>query len=397
MRILHTSDWHLGRTLHGLDLRDEQRRVVEQICDLVVTETVDCVVISGDVFDRAIPPVEAVTLFNDAVAAISEHASVIVTAGNHDSAIRLGHGSRFLRPGVHIVTDLESVGSGIDVANRSGDEVVRVYPIPYLDPDHARYVLREDPAAEPLERSHQAVMSAAMNRVKTDLADHPQDNDGRLRVGEVIVAHAFVTGATPSESERDIRVGGVDNIGASLFEDFSYTALGHLHGEQEIPTHGPGIVRYSGSVLRYSFSEASHTKGVVIVDLQAGRQVTHRFLELPQSRGMCQLTGTLEQVLSPALVAAHSDDWIRAVVVDPARPADLHHRVREVYPFALSITHEPVGGFKAFGSTESVVNLTDPVEISQVFIADVTSRQATQGEVVVLTAAYESARSRSAD
>ncbi|HEX4727343.1 MAG TPA: exonuclease subunit SbcD, partial [Jatrophihabitans sp.] len=188
MRFLHTSDWHLGRTLHGVDLLDAQRAVLEQLCRLVAEPPdgipVDAVLIAGDVYDRAVPPVESVALFEDVLAELTRHSTVVVTGGNHDSAIRLGFGARLFTDRLRVHTELAGIGEPVLVS--SGGVSTAIYPLPYLDPDEARYVLAEDDQ-QPLARSHQAVMAAALRRVHADVA-------GRPGVRSVLLAHAFVIG-----------------------------------------------------------------------------------------------------------------------------------------------------------------------------------------------------------
>jgi exonuclease SbcD len=173
MRFLHTSDWHLGRTLHSVDLLDAQRAVLSQICRLVAEPpdgiAIEAVLIAGDIYDRAVPPVEAVTLFASTLAQLTRHTTVIVTSGNHDSAIRLGFGAELFTERLRVRTELANVGSPVLLGEP--DAPVAVYPLPYLDPDVARTVLA--PGDQPLARSHQAVMSAATDRVRADLAARP--------------------------------------------------------------------------------------------------------------------------------------------------------------------------------------------------------------------------------
>ncbi len=391
MRILHTSDWHLGRTLHGVDLRDSQAAVMAQIEAIVIAESVDCVIVAGDVFDRAVPPVESVTLFNETISRLAAQATVVVTAGNHDSAIRLGHGSKLLRDGIHIVTDLADVGQGIEIMTRDKTQSLVFYPLPYLDPDHARFALRECVDDEPLDRSHQAVMAAALQKVTCDLRrrNRPQSE-------AVVIAHAFVTGGVGSESERDIAVGGVDSVSVELFTEFAFTALGHLHGPQEIGgrrgNSHRSTVAYSGSPLRYSFSEASQRKGVALVDIDADGRYERAFVALDQPRAMAELTGEIKDILTEESISRHCNDWVRVTVTDPSRPAELGQRIREHFPHALSVVHEPAGGSRSFGSSQAVIDLTDPVEISRKFVVDVTAAETTTRDDAVLRAAYEAAR-----
>src|SRR6185312_12679692 len=261
MRFLHTSDWHLGRTLHGVDLLEAQRTVLEQLCRLVAEPPdgvpVDAVLIAGDVYDRAVPPVESVTLFADVLAELTRHSTVIVTGGNHDSAIRLGFGARLFTDRLRVHTELSTIGEPVLLS--AGGVNTAIYPLPYLDPDEARFVLAED---EPLARSHQAVMAAALRRVHADLAGRPGHRS-------VLLAHAFVIGGAASDSERSIVVGGVDSVGGDTFAGIDYVALGHLHGAQQLRGPAGTVLHYSGSPLRYSFSERQQTESVTLVDLPA--------------------------------------------------------------------------------------------------------------------------------
>ncbi|MEO8107944.1 MAG: exonuclease subunit SbcD, partial [Actinomycetes bacterium] len=265
MRLLHTSDWHLGRGLHGVDLHEAQESVLAQIVATVSAEQVDAVLISGDVFDRAVPPLASVRLWSQTLRQISELAPVIVIPGNHDSATRLGVGADLYRDGVHIASELSQIGTPILLADDHG--LVAFYPIPFLDPDMSRRVLSDD--EEALPRSHEAVLTAAMARIRRDL-DARRLAQPSTRA--VVMAHAFVIAgpaadAVRSDSERDIRVGGVESVSSHIFSGVDYVALGHLHGSQRVDGER---VRYSGSPLRYSFSEVHQTKQVLIVDLDAG-------------------------------------------------------------------------------------------------------------------------------
>ena len=278
MRILHTSDWHLGRSFHREGLLGHQAGFVDHLLEVVDEEAVDLVVVAGDIYDRALPPVDAVRLADETFARLaSSRASVVVTSGNHDSAQRLGFGSRLIdAAGVFIRTDIADVGSPVLLADEHGP--VAVYGLPYLDPDAVR---------EPWElaaRSHETALAEAMRRVRHDLAARPAG------VRSVVLAHAFVAGAQPSESERDISVGGVSRVPVGVFEGVDYTALGHLHGRQTLTDR----VRYSGSPMAYSFSEADQVKGSWLVDLDRSGEVRATFLEAPVPRRLARIRGDLD-------------------------------------------------------------------------------------------------------
>lgn len=378
MRLLHTSDWHLGRSLHGVDLIDHQAAYLDHLVDVVRAEQVDAVVVAGDVYDRAIPPVEAVTLLSETLARLAEHTTVVVTSGNHDSATRLGFGSALMRDRVRLRTRVAGLAEPVVLPDDEGD--VLVYGIPYLDPDFARVELADGP--EPLARSHQAVAGAAMRRIRDDLAGRP----GSARPRSVVAAHAFVIGGAQTDSERDIRVGGVDQVPAGVFAGADYVALGHLHGPQTVSGVDGTVLRYSGSPLAYSFSEQHHAKSTVLVDLSGG-QVRTSLVAAPVPRRLADVTGTLDELLGAA-GAPHTDAWTRVTVTDPHRPEDLYRRVKQRFPHALVVHHR--AAVSPGASRAAVVTAAhDPLDVAADFLAHVTGRGPTPAETDVLRRAYE--------
>ena len=399
MRILHTSDWHLGRTLHGVDLLGHQATYLDHLVDVVRSEGVQAVVVSGDVYDRAVPPVEAVQLLGDALARLTETAAVVVTPGNHDSAIRLGFGAPLMREGLHLRAQVADVGRPVELFDDHGP--VLVYALPYLDPDAARRQLADEEAvAGLLPRSHEAVMAAAMRRVRADLAGRAAATRTAgapvtARPRSIVMAHAFVLGGQASDSERDIRVGGVDSVPAGVFGGVDYVALGHLHGAQRLTFPGadaPGsrgpVLHYSGSPLAYSFSERHHRKASLLVHLDAdGVTSDVDLLPAPVPRRLAEVTGTLEHLLGGG-GEAHCDDWLRVVVTDAARPRDLYAQVRARFPHALVVEHRPE---RALGPapTSVVTAARDPLEVADEFVEHVTGALPTHAERDVLRRAYE--------
>jgi len=387
MRFLHTSDWHLGRTLHGVDLLDAQREVLGQLCALVAEPpdgvAIDAVLVAGDIYDRAVPPVEAVTLFAGVLAELTRHTTVIVTAGNHDSAIRLGFGAELFTERLRVRTDL--TGIGLPVMLPDPDGPVAVYPLPYLDPDAARTVLSS--TDQPLGRSHQAVTAAAMDRVRADLASRGPGTRS------VVMAHAFVVGGVPSESERPIVVGGVDSVAAGTFDGVDYVALGHLHGAQQphgaSPDRAAGatVLNYSGSPLRYSFSELGHTKSVTLVDLSPGAPVRVSTVALRQPREMAELTGPLDELLADT---AHREHWVRIVVTDRSRPDQLFDRVKSRFPHVLQVLHLPAGAQPA-GEALPIPQQASPRQLGADFLRHVTGLDAVEAELRLFELAYERA------
>ena len=365
MRLLHTSDWHLGRTLHGVDLLKHQAAYLDHLVELARETQVDAVLVAGDVYDRAIPSVEAVAVLSDALARLAETTTVVLTSGNHDSSTRLGFGAALMQERVRLRTAIAGVGEPVAI----GD--VLIYGLPYLDPDFARSRLSADD--EPLARSHEAVLAAAMRRVRADRATRPERR-------AVVMAHAFVTGGEASESERDIRVGGVDQVPAGVFAGVDYVALGHLHGPQQV---APGV-RYSGSPLAYSFGEQHQHKSTVLVDL-AGDEPAVTLVPAPVPRALADVTGTLAALLTSE---AHTDDWVRVTVTDAARPPDLQRRVRDHFPHALVVRHVPAGG--AVSSRAVTVGAaSDPLDVAAQFVHHVTGADPTPAEAAVFRRAYE--------
>ncbi|MFL6160707.1 MAG: exonuclease SbcCD subunit D [Jatrophihabitantaceae bacterium] len=381
MRLLHTSDWHLGRTLHGVDLLSAQAAVLGQIEGLVAAPpdgiAVDAVIVAGDVYDRAVPPVEAVALFARTLGELARHSTVIVSSGNHDSAIRLGFGSRLFTDRIRLRTELAEVGTPVLLG--STEAPVAIYPLPYLDPDSARFALSPD--GEPLARSHQAVMSAAMDRVRADLAGRPGHRC-------VVAAHAFVVGGQPSESERSIVVGGVDSVAADTFAGADYVALGHLHGAQQPRGSGPAVLAYSGSPLRYSFSELAQTKSVNLVDLPAAGPVTVTQVPLVQPRQMAELTGRLDQLLAST---GHEQDWVRVTITDRARPDQLFDRLKARFPYLLNVVFAPDGAQPAGVVAARLAVEPSPRELAGDFIAHVTGVEASEVELALFEGAYVAA------
>lgn len=380
MRILHTSDWHVGRTLHGVSLQEAHERWFDHLVDVVREEAIDAVLVSGDVYDRAVPPVESVGLLSDTLARLCARTRVIVTPGNHDSATRLGFGSDLFADTLVVRAGVGGVGTPVAV----GDEAL-VYPLPYLDPDMTRRELAA--GGEPLARSHEAVLTAAMDRVHADLARRRRAA-GR-RVPAVVMAHAFVTGGAESESERDIRVGGVGAVPADVFgAEVDYVALGHLHGPQQVRSRT--TARYAGSPVAFSFSECDHSKSAVIVDLAEGRAPAVETVPAPVVRRLRQARGSLAHLLS-GRYDHYAHDWCKFEVTDPHRPERMRERLLERFPHAIVTLHTPEAANQPL-ALRRVTAASDPFEVLDSFVSAVTGSSPSDVESDVLRTAYEVAQ-----
>ncbi len=373
MRILHTSDWHLGRSFHRESLLAHHAAFVDHLIEVVDTERVDVVLVSGDVYDRALPQVDAVALADETFARLAaSRAAVVVTSGNHDSVHRLGFGSRLIDfAGVFIRT--QAMGAGDPVILEDSYGPVAIYPLPYLDPDAARD--RWSLAG----RSHEAALTEAMRRVRLGLATQPPG------ARSVVMAHAFVAGAAPSDSERDISVGGISLVPTALFSGIDYVALGHLHGAQVLEER----VRYSGSPLAFSFSEATHTKGSWLVDLGPEGLTGATFLEAPVPRGLSRINGTLDDLLLDPRLSGAEGDWVEATLTDDLRPPHAMERLRRRFPGALILHFEPTHRTPLSAVPGATTHGKSDFEITLDFVADLRGVAATADEASWLNAACD--------
>jgi exonuclease SbcD len=374
MRLLHTSDWHLGRSFHREGMLTHQAAYVDHLLDVVEAERVDLVVVAGDVYDRALPQVDAVALADETLARLAHsRAKVVITSGNHDSAQRLGFSSRLIdAAGVFIRTDAASVGRPVLLEDEHGP--VAVHGLPYLDPD----VVREPWGLS--ARSHEAALVEAMRRVGADL-------DARPGTRSVVLAHAFVAGGQPSDSERDISVGGVSRVPTSVFNGVDYAALGHLHGPHTLTDR----VRYSGSPLAYSFSETGQRKGSWLVDLDARGFAGAEFVEAPVPRPLARLRGTLDELLTDPRLDVHTGSWVEATLTDDRRPSQAMDRLRRRFPHAVVLgfapDHQP-----GSGTPVARTRGRSDHEIALDFVAELRGVPATDAEAALLRTACDACR-----
>ncbi len=377
MRLLHTSDWHLGRSLHRAVLRAAQSAFLDHLVDVARAEKVDAVLVAGDVYDRAVPPVDAVELCEDALLRLhdtgADHlvdvaraekvdavlvagdvydravppvdavelcedallrlhdtgARIVLISGNHDSARRLGFGSGLLeKAGVHVRTRPAALARPVVLEDAHGP--LAVYGVPYLEPDAVRGELPS--GQDEIPRGHTGVLAHAAGCIRADA-------EARGIRRRVVMAHGWVSGGAASESERDISVGGVGQVPAELFAGFGYVALGHLHGQQTVAPQ----MRYSGSPLPYSFSEASHRKGSWLVDLDAAGTARVEQVPAPVYRRLSVLRGRLADLLGSAAYGRYEEDFVSVTLTDPSRPEGAMDSLRARFPHVLVLAFEPEG------------------------------------------------------
>ncbi|NED95579.1 exonuclease SbcCD subunit D [Phytoactinopolyspora alkaliphila] len=388
MRLLHTSDWHLGRSLHGIDLLEHQAAALDHIVEVAAEERVDAVLVAGDIFDRAIPPVESVRLLEDTLRRLTEHATVIVTSGNHDSAIRLGYGSTLFPHNLLVSTGVAGVGTAVELADQHGP--VLVYPFPYLDPDGCRHELSD--GDELIARSHESVCTAAMRRVADD-RERRRSHTPEVTARTVVMAHAFVVGGLAletSESERDIRVGGVDSVPSAVFNGIDYVALGHLHGAQEPRTKDQRTrLRYSGSPLRFSFSEATQEKSVTMVEMGAGGVADLFAVPVPQPRPMARISGSFDEILTSRRFDQDEDSWVQITVTDPGRPPQMRERAAQRFAHLLEIRHAPEGQTPAHSDRLANPRAIDPLDVARDFVQHVSGTGISDAELACFQEAHD--------
>lgn len=324
MRILHTSDWHIGRSFHGHSTLEALRGVLERLVAQVRENDVDLVLVAGDVFDSAAPSAACYPILSDTLLALRETgATVVVTSGNHDSAARLGFQSALLRDGIHVLTDPAAVGTPITVSDAAGP--VHVYGIPYLEPALVRHVW----SGVPMRSQHDA-LTHAMALIRADHAAR----GGRA----VVMSHCFAAGveATPGV-EREIRQGSLDVVPVSVFDDVDYVALGHIHGRQTLADR----VRYAGAPLHYSFGEQDKPRGSWLVDLDDGGFSTAEWLELPIPRRLVTVRGPLDELLTDERFADAENAWVCAQYTDQTPQIDPMRRLQQRFPHCATVMHTP--------------------------------------------------------
>ena len=335
LRLLHTSDWHLGRAFHEASLLDDQAWVLERLLEVLRDARPDALVVSGDLYDRAVPPHEAVTLLDETLTRVADLGiPVVAIAGNHDSPERLSFGARLLTArGVHLRGALDRVAEPVVIPGKG-----LIYAMPFVDPEVVRGLVKDETL-----RGHAAATARALAPARAAAAE-------AVARGEVTVllAHAFVQGAeeTP-DSERPVSVGTAGSVPVATFEGFDYVALGHLHAPQEV---APGL-RYSGSLLKYSFAEATHAKAAWLVEVGRGAARAEA-VPLGQKRDVVRLSGTLAELLARPELDRHRGDLVEATLEDTGYVLDALGRLRERFPGALSVQRRALaaGGQGAYAS-----------------------------------------------
>jgi len=320
MKLLHTSDWHLGRVLHEQSLLEDQHYILTRILDILKNEPHDGLLVAGDVYDRTLPSADAVSLLSWFLSSLKEFSDipVIIIPGNHDSSRRLSYCSDILAASnLHIWGSIEDVGQPLILS--AGDEKAAFFPIPFLD--QGSFYIEEKPV-----RDHEAAMIEAMSRIDVrDTGDLPR----------ICIAHCFVSNGSVSDSERSV-VGGSASVSPDLFQPFDYAALGHLHRPQEAGERAA----YSGSILKYSFSEYNDVKEVRSVEIEKGSLKVNPIPLLPR-RDMVRLKGSFSSLLDSDKFSSYREDYIEAELTDSLLISNAMATLRKRFPWILSVKQQP--------------------------------------------------------
>ncbi|RCW64969.1 exonuclease SbcCD subunit D [Saliterribacillus persicus] len=321
MRILHTADWHLGKIVNGVHMTDDQAFILDEILQIIDSYQPDIMIIAGDLYDRSIPPKEAVELLSKVITNITveKRLPLFAISGNHDSPDRLGFGTALFRSQeLYMATKIEEALSPI--ALNEVDGKVEVYLIPYLEPSEVRQYFDDENI-----KTHQTAMEKIVETIH-----ETKDKNAR----QIVVAHTFLAGGMETDSEdRLTMIGGTPYVNASIFEEFHYIALGHLHQPQKITQD---YIRYSGSILKYSFSEANHQKSVAIVDIDKAGKCEIEKVPLKPIRDMRKIEGYFHDFLDGTTLKP-TEDYLHIGLLDDGQLINPIGKLREYYPNILRL------------------------------------------------------------
>ncbi|WP_341276555.1 exonuclease SbcCD subunit D [Vibrio parahaemolyticus] len=321
MKFIHTSDWHLGRQFHNVSLLEDQQAVLEQLIQYIENNPVDAVIVAGDVYDRSVPPTIAIELLNRVVKRICGELNtpMILISGNHDGAERLGFGSEQMkRSGLHIISNFEDMLTPVVIESKAAGHVA-FYGMPYNDPEQVRYVYKE-----PVSTHDEAHKMLAEKITEQFQSEHRN----------ILISHCFVDGAIESESERPLSIGGSDRVSHEHFLNFDYVALGHLHQPQK---KGEEYIRYSGSLMKYSFGEQNQKKGFTLVEIGKDGFIGAEHIELTAPHEMRIVEGELEQILEWGKTDPKNEDYLLVRLMDKHAILNPMEKLRTVYPNVLHL------------------------------------------------------------
>lgn len=325
MKLIHLSDFHLGKRVNGFSMIEDQKHILREILSIIEREAADCVVIAGDIYDKSIPSAEAVELFDDFLVRLAnsdgKKLQVFVISGNHDSPERLAFGNRLMDgSGIHLSPVYKGTVTPFSLYDEYGK--VDIYMLPFVKPAHVRSFYPDDEI-----NSYTDALRVAISKMNIDTSNR-----------NILITHQFVTGAERSDSE-DISIGGSDNVSATVFDKFDYVALGHIHGPQNV---GSKKIRYCGTPLKYSFSEAEQKKSVTVVELGAKGNLVLRTVPLTPKRDMAEIKGTYAGLMCKKFYegTSYQNDYMHITLTDEEDMPDVIGKLRTVYNNLMKLDYE---------------------------------------------------------
>ncbi|MFB5281666.1 MULTISPECIES: exonuclease SbcCD subunit D [Peribacillus] len=375
MKFIHTADWHLGKVVHGVHMTEDQRFALQQFIEVVEEEKPDAVVIAGDLYDRSVPPTEAVELLDQTLYKINVEMKtpIVAISGNHDSAERLSFGSTWYRQ-----SQLYLEGRIVNSFEPARINGVNFYSVPYAEPGVVRQII-----GDPHIQSHQEAMKAITDRISETL--NPNE-------ANVLVGHAFVLGGKESDSERVLSVGGTGCVHVDVFDAFDYTALGHLHSPDAI--RHPKVY-YSGSLLKYSFSEATQKKSLSIIEMKENGDFDLRYRSLTPKRDVREIAGYMEELLDPSFYQHQQiEDYLKITLLDEGSLIDPINRLRQVYPNVLHLERKwDVMDLRRKQSFSSIKDeRKSELDLFETFYNEMTDREFDQKKRDVMIAVIDSVK-----
>lgn len=350
MKIIHLADLHIGKRVNEFSMIDDQKHILNQILEIIDKEKPDAVIIAGDVYDKQVPSIEAVELLDSFIAGISKRkTTTFIISGNHDSAERLAFGSSLMAMGkIYISPVYNGKISKYTLKNDFGS--ANFYLLPFVKPSHVKRFFPD----EKIE-SYTDAIKVVIDNLKLDTSEI-----------NILIAHQFVTGASRTESE-EISVGGLDNVDASVFEDFDYVALGHIHRPQKIGTER---IRYCGTPLKYSFSEVNDTKSVSIIEINSKEDFNLRMIPLIPKRDMRKIRGTYEELTTKTSYEnTNTDDYIHVTLTDEFNVADAIQKLRVIYKNIMKLEYDNIRTRESrkINLDDMVIENKNPLEIFSEF------------------------------
>lgn len=332
MKIIHTSDWHIGKIINDFSMINDQKYILNEFIKLLDKENPDVIIIAGDIYDRSIPPIEAVELLNEILVkiVIDRKIKVLAISGNHDSSERLSFGSEILeKNGIYIVGNDNKLFKKVTI--NKDDTNINFYLIPYQNPSSIRNISKDDKI-----KTHNDAMSYIVQNIKEEI------NKDEVNI---IVCHGYVANfesieeLETSESERRLSIGGTDLINVDIFDEFDYVALGHLHKAQKVKRNE---VRYSGTLLKYSFSEVNNKKSITILDIK-NKDINIRLESIKPIRDMRIIEGDIDDILKEGINLSYGrDDYLKVILTDDGEIINPMEKIRSVYKNTMVITKKRI-------------------------------------------------------